>query len=55
MLKQTNCVKHALNTAGLTLEADVGESFLVNAIYIGRCTTDAYLAVKIDNFSVAYW
>lgn len=55
MLKQTNCVKHALNTAGLTLEADVGESFLIKAIYIGRCTTDAYLAVKIDNFSVAYW
>lgn len=55
MLKQTNCVKHALNTAGLTLEADVGESFLVKAIYVGRCTTSAYLAIKIDNFSVAYW
>lgn len=55
MLRQTNCIKHAANTAGLTLEADVGESFLVKAIYIGRCTTDAYLAVKIDNFSVAYW
>jgi len=55
MLKQTNCVKHALNTAGLTLEADVGESFLVKCIYVGRCTTDAYLSAKIDNFSVAYW
>lgn len=55
MLKQTNCVKHGLNTAALTLEADVGESFLVKAIYIGRCTTDAYLSVKIDNFSVGYW
>lgn len=55
MLKQTNCVKHKLNTEGLTLEADVGESFLVKAIYIGRCTSDAYLTVKIDNFSVGYW
>jgi len=55
MLKQVNCVKHALNTAGLTLIADIGESFLVKAIYVGRCTTDAYLAPKIDNFSVAYW
>lgn len=55
MLKQINCVKRALNTAGLTLQADVGESFLVKAIHIGRCTSDAYLSVKIDNFSVGYW
>jgi len=53
MLKQTNCVKSALNTAGVTLEADVGESFLVKAIYVGRCTTDAYLVAKIDNYTVA--
>jgi len=55
MLKQTNCIKSALNTAGLTLEADVGESFLVKNIVVGRVDTDGYLAVKIDNFSVAYW
>lgn len=55
MLRQVNCVKSGLNTVALTLEADVGESFLVRCIYIGRCTTDAYLAVKIDNFSVASW
>lgn len=55
MLKQSNCIKSALNTAGLTLEADAGESFLVKAIYIGLCTTAAYLAPKVDNFSVAYY
>jgi len=55
MLKQTNCIKHAPNTAGLTLQADVGESFLVKCIYVGECTTDAYLSAKIDNFSVAYY
>lgn len=55
MLKQVNCVKRKLNTAGLTLEADVGESLLVKAIFVGRVTTDSYLPVKIDNFSVAYW
>lgn len=55
MLRQTNCVKRALCTAGLTLEADVGESFLVKAIFVGRVTTDMYMTVKIDNFSVGYW
>lgn len=55
MLRQTNCIKSELNTAGLSLEADVGESFLVKAIFIGRVTTSSYLAVKIDNFSVAYY
>ena len=55
MLKQQNCIKSALNTAGLTLEAGSGHSFLVRAIYIGICTTAAYLAVKVDNFSVAYY
>ncbi|MCJ7828834.1 MAG: hypothetical protein MUP81_03720 [Dehalococcoidia bacterium] len=54
-LRQAGCVKSALNTAGLTLQADVGESFLVKAIHVGRVTTDAYLAVKIDNFAVGYW
>ena len=55
MLRQTNCVKRALNTAGLTLEADVGESFLVKAIYVSRVNTAGYMSVKIDNFSVGYW
>lgn len=55
MLRQTNCIKSALNTAGLTLEAGTGESFLVKAIYIGRVTASTYLAVKVDNFSVAYY
>lgn len=55
MLRQADCIKRALNTAGLTLQADSGESFLVKAIYVGRCTTDAYLAAKIDNVSVAYY
>jgi len=55
MLKQMNCIKSALNTAGLTLEADSNESFLVKAIYVGLCTTAAYLAIKVDNFSVAYY
>jgi len=55
MLRQTNCIKSALNTAGLTLQADLGESFLVKAIYVGIVTTDSYLAVKVDNFSVAYY
>lgn len=55
MLRQVNCVKSALNTEGLTLQADVGESFLVKSIHVGCCTTDAYLSVKIDNFTVGYW
>jgi hypothetical protein len=55
MLRQSNCIKSALNTAGLSLQADIGESFLVKAIYVGVCTTAAYLAVKVDNFSVAYY
>lgn len=55
MLKQANCIKSALNTAGVTLEADSGESFLVKAIYVGIVTTASYLSVKVDNFSVAYY
>jgi len=55
MLRQVNCIKSALNTAGLTLEAGTGESFLVKAIYVGAVTTAGYLAVKVDNFSVAYY
>jgi hypothetical protein len=55
MLIEANCVKSALNTAGLTLQADVGESFLVKAIYVGTVTTAGYLAIKVDNFSVAYY
>jgi len=53
MLLQTNCVKRALNTAGITLEADTGESLLVKAICVGVCTTDAYVVVKVDNYTVA--
>lgn len=55
MLRQADCIKRKLNTEGLTLQADAGESFLVKAIYVGRCTTDAYLAAKINNVSVAYY
>ena len=55
MLIEANCVKSALNTVGLTLQADVGESFMVKAIYVGRVTSVPYLAVKVDNFSVAYY
>lgn len=55
MLRQADCIKRALNTAGLTLQADAGESFLVKAIFVGRVTTDSYLAAKIDNVSVAYY
>lgn len=55
MLKQANCIRRELNTAGLSLQADVGESFLIKAIYIGRVSSTEYLTVKIDNFSVGYW
>ena len=55
MLLQKNCIKRALNTEGITLQARIGESLLVKGIYVGRCTTDAYTMVKIDNFSVGYW
>ena len=55
MLVQANCIKSALNTAGLTLEANSGESLLVKCIYVGRCNTDAYLTAKVDNFTVAYY
>lgn len=55
MLLQSNCIKSALNTAGLTLEADVGKSLLVKAIYVGVVTTAGYVTVKIDNFTVGCW
>ena len=55
MLLQKNCVKRALNTEGLTLQAGIGFSMLVKGIFVGRCTTDAYATVKIDNFSAGYW
>lgn len=53
MLRQTNCIKSALNTAGLTLQASVGQSLLVKAIYVGVVTTSGYLTIKVDNYSVA--
>lgn len=53
MLVEQNCIKTALNTAGLTLQADSGESFLVKAIYVGIVTTAGYLSVKVDNTTVA--
>lgn len=55
MLVQANCVKRALNTAGLTLQADVGESLLVKGISVGIATTAGYLIAKIDNFTVGCW
>ena len=55
MLKQANCIKRGLVTSALTLQADAGESFLVKAIFVTRITTDGFLSVKIDNFSVGYW
>lgn len=55
MLKQANCIKRGLVTSALTLQADAGESFLVKGIFVTRITTDGYLSVKIDNFSVGYW
>jgi hypothetical protein len=55
MLRQANCIKTALHTAGLTLQADIGESFLIKYIVCGIVTTAGYLAVKVDNFSVAYY
>ncbi len=55
MLRQADCIKSELNTAGLSLQADAGESFLVKAIYVGTVTTAGYLAAKIDNVSVAYY
>jgi len=53
MLIEANCIKTALNTAGLTLQADSGESFLVKGIYVGTVTTAGYLTAKVDNFTVA--
>jgi hypothetical protein len=55
MLVQANCVKRALNTAGLTLQADIGESLLVKGISVGIATTAGYLIAKIDNFTVGCW
>lgn len=55
MLLQANCVKKALNTAGLTLQADTGESFMVKGISVGIATTAGYLIAKIDNFTVGCW
>jgi hypothetical protein len=53
MLIESNCIKTALNTAGLTLQADTGESFLVKGIYVGTVTTAGYLTIKVDNYTVA--
>lgn len=55
MLVQANCVKTALNTAGITLQADVGESLLIKGISVGIATTAGYLIAKIDNFTVGCW
>lgn len=55
MLRQADCIKRKLNTDGLTLQADAGESFLVKAIYVGRVNDDSYLSAKINNVSVAYY
>jgi len=55
MLKQSNCIKRALNTAGLTLEAGIGESFLIKAIFVGIVTTAGFLTVRVDNFTVGFW
>jgi hypothetical protein len=55
MLLQANCVKKALNTAGITLQADIGESLLVKGISVGVATTAGYAIVKIDNFTVGCW
>lgn len=53
MLLQSNCVKQALNTVGLTLTVPIGQSYLVKAINVGAVTTAGYLTVKVDNFTVA--
>lgn len=55
MLKRANCIKRGLVTSALTLEAHANESFLIKSISITTITTAGYLAVKIDNTSVAYW
>lgn len=52
MLIEANCVKQALNTAGLSLQADAGESFLVKAIYVGVVTTAGIMSPKVDNTTV---
>jgi len=55
MLRQANCIKRGLVTSALSLEAHANESFLVRGIWAGRITTDGYLSVKVDNFSIGYW
>lgn len=55
MLRQANCIKSALHTAGLILQANVGQSLLIKCIYVGIVTTAGYLSIKVDNYSVAYW
>ena len=55
MLLQKGCTKTKLVTAGITLQADIGESMRVRAIYVGGITDPSYLSVKIDNFTVGYW
>lgn len=53
MLIQSNCVKQALNTAGLTLQVPLGQSYLVKQVSVGAVTTAGYLTLKVDNFTVA--
>lgn len=55
MLLQKSCTKTKLVTEGITLEAGVGESFRIRAIYTGGITAPSYLTVKIDNFTSAFW
>ena len=55
MLRQSDCIKHLAGSAGGSLQADSGESFLVKAIFVVPSANDTYLTIKIDNFTVGYY
>jgi len=55
MLKQTNCIaeEYSLNT--LTLQAEVGESFLIKQIYDIPYTGSTFLTARVDRKTVGAW
>jgi len=55
MLRQCDCIKHLAGVSGGNLQANAGESFLVKAIFVVPSSSDTYLTIKIDNFTVGYY
>jgi len=53
-LRNANMMKSAVGVDTLTLQADVGKSFLVKDVHI-KDTADGYITIKIDRTTVGYF